>query len=98
MNNILQFIDKNFSRIAIVLLLLILLRTCGSDSKTINKRLDTLSAEVKSLKDTAVTKNDLQIEGLKAEKRMIQSTDRKLLDVNRQSQIDVELKKLESVK
>ena len=98
MNNILQFIDKNFSRITLVLLIILLLRTCGSDSKSINKRLDTLSAEVKSLKDTTVTKTDLQIEGLKSEKRMIQSTDRKLLDVNRQSQIDVELKKLESPK
>ena len=98
MNNFLQFIDKNFSRISIVLLILLLLRTCGNDSKSINKRLDTLSAEVKSLKDTVVTKTDLEVEGLKAEKRMIQSTDRKLLDVNRQSQIDVELKKLNEVK
>jgi ABC-type enterochelin transport system substrate-binding protein len=98
MNNFLQFIDKNFSRISIVLLILLLLRTCGNDSKSINKRLDTLSAEVKSLKDTVVTKTDLEVEGLKAEKRMIQSTDRKLLDVNRQSQIDVELKKLNEAK
>lgn len=98
MNNFLQFIDKNFSRISIVLLILLLLRTCGNDSKSINKRLDTLSAEVKSLKDTVVTKTDLEAEGLKAEKRMIQSTDRKLLDVNRQSQIDVELKKLNEAK
>jgi hypothetical protein len=36
--------------------------------------------------------NQMQIEGLKAEKRMIQSTDRKILDVNRMSEIDKELK------
>ena len=36
----------------------------------------------------------LQIEGLKTEKRMIQSTDRKILDVNRQSEIDKELETL----
>jgi len=57
-----------------------------------------LAVDVKNLKDTAVTKTDLRIEGLKSEKRMIQSTDRKLLDVNRQSQIDAELKKLENEK
>jgi len=32
--------------------------------------------------------------GLESEKRMIQSTDRKMLDVQRQSKIDEELKKL----
>jgi hypothetical protein len=41
------------------------------------------------------TKKDLQIEGLKAEKRMIQSTDRKMMDVQRQSAIDEEIKSLE---
>jgi hypothetical protein len=40
----------------------------------------------------------VEIEGLKAEKRMIQSTDRKIMDVNRQSQIDLEIKKLENSK
>jgi len=98
MKNIIQFIDKNASRIIIVLLVILFLRSCGSDSKSINKRIDALSLEVKNLKDTVTTKTDLQIEGLKAEKRMIQSTDRKLLDVTRQSQIDVELKKLENEK
>jgi len=32
--------------------------------------------------------------GLESEKRMIQATDRKLLDVQRQTQIDVEIKNL----
>jgi hypothetical protein len=38
---------------------------------------------------------EIKIEGLKAEKRMIQSTDRKILDVNRQAEIDKELQQLE---
>jgi hypothetical protein len=50
--------------------------------------------------ETMVTKEDLakelKKEGLKSEKRMIQSTDRKMLDVSRQTQIDEELKKLEN--
>ena len=43
------------------------------------------------------TKVDLEIEGLKSEKRMIQATDRKIFDVNRQNQIEQEIKKLEKV-
>lgn len=38
---------------------------------------------------------DLEIEGLKTEKRMIQSTDRRILDVNRQSTIDSEIRNKE---
>jgi hypothetical protein len=34
--------------------------------------------------------------GLESEKRMIQATDRKLLDVQRQTQIEEEIKKLNS--
>ena len=37
----------------------------------------------------------LQIEGLKSEKRMIQATDRKILDVQRQTKIDQEVSELE---
>ena len=51
-------------------------------------------------KDKQHTKNELnvklQIEGLKSEKRMIQSTDRKILDVNRQTEIDNEITKLQN--
>jgi hypothetical protein len=53
-----------------------------------------MTSKVDSLQSTAVTKKDLQIEGLKTEKRMIQSTDRKILDVNRQSEIDKEIERL----
>jgi hypothetical protein len=45
--------------------------------------------------DSLPTQKQLQIEGLKAEKRMIQATDRKMLDVQRQTEIDQEIKKLE---
>jgi hypothetical protein len=73
------------------LLVLLFFRTCGSDSKSINKRIDKLTVKVDSLQSTTTTKKDLQIEGLKAEKRMIQSTDRKMLDVTRQANIDKEI-------
>ena len=91
MNKLTNFLNEHFSKIAIVLLVLIFLNTCGSgDVKSINKRLDKLTERV----NESVTKKDLQIEGLKTEKRMIQSTDRKLLDVHRQSDIDREITNL----
>jgi hypothetical protein len=68
------------------MLLLLLLKSCGNDSK----RIIDLSNKVDSL----ATKKDLQIEGLKTEMRMIQSTDRKILDVNRQAEIPKEIEKL----
>ena len=42
-----------------------------------------------------MNRSDLQIEGLKSEKRMIQSTDRKMMDLQRQAEIDREIKRLE---
>lgn len=91
MNKITNFLNLHFNKIATILLVLIFLNTCGSgDVKSINKRLDKLTEKV----NQSVTKKDLQIEGLKTEKRMIQSTDRKILDVNRQSVIDKEIEQL----
>jgi PBP1b-binding outer membrane lipoprotein LpoB len=94
MNKFTEFIGKHFNIIALALLVILFLRTCNSDTKSINKRIDALTTKVDSLQSTAVTKKDLQVVGLKVEKRMIQSTDRKILDVNRQSQIDKEIENL----
>jgi len=92
---------KSYSwAIILFLTLIILLRQCG-----VNRDVDKLQKNAKiqsSYMDSLCTKNELnkiiEIEGLKAEKRMIQSTDRKIMDVNRQSEIDLEIKKLESFK
>jgi cell division protein FtsL len=94
MNKFNEFIGRYFNLIVLSLLVILFLRTCSSDTKSINKRIDKLTEKVDTLQSTTVTKKDLQIEGLKSEKRMIQSTDRKILDVNRQSQIDKELESL----
>lgn len=91
MNKFQAFLNKHFNLIVLSLLVLLFFRTCGSDSKSINKRIDKLTVQVDSLQSTTTTKKDLQIEGLKAEKRMIQSTDRKMLDVTRQANIDKEI-------
>lgn len=95
MNKFTQFLNTHSSKIFLVLLVLIFVNTCGNPNKTTNRRLDKVAAELDSLKSTVVTKKELQIEGLKAEKRMIQSTDRKMMDVQRQSAIDEEIKSLE---
>ena len=94
MNNINTFLSKNFHLIALVLLGLIFFNTCGNPNRVTNKRLETLAQEIDSLEATTVTVEDLMIEGLRSEKRMIQSTDRKILDVNRQSEIDKEIQRL----
>lgn len=90
MNKIEQFLQKQGLKLVILLLLLTYMKSCSVNSEVtkIKKQLYTL--------DSLATKRDLEIEGLKAEKRMIQSTDRKMMDVQRQSQIDVEIKKLET--
>jgi len=78
------------------MLLLLFMRTCNSDVRSLNKRIDKMSNKVDSLEMIIVTHEDLRIEGLRAEKRMIQSTDRKMLDVTRQAEIDKELSSLEN--
>jgi hypothetical protein len=98
MNKLNEFLDKNYRKIFFFLLIVIFVNTCSNPNKSVNKRLDTLSHKIDSLENVTVTKKALQIEGLKAEKRMIQSTDRKMLDVQRQTAIDAEIKKLEEVK
>lgn len=88
-----KFIENNFTVIVLVIALLTFFKGC-SDSREITK----IKNEIKTIKDSTYTKKELnlvlQIEGLKAEKRMIQATDRKMLDVQRQNQIDEELSKL----
>ena len=90
-----EFMDSHYRKIFFFLLVVIFVNTCGNPNKSVNKRLDTLSQKVDSLEAVTITKTELQIEGLKAEKRMIQSTDIKIFDVQRQTAIDEELKKLE---
>jgi len=102
MNKTFTFLDKWAHRIMLPLVIIIFFKTC-----TTNSRLDKTSTDLTNkieLMDSAIISKiiiaaDIQkmliIEGLKAEKRMIQSTDRKILDVNRQSEIDKELQKLE---
>jgi len=88
-----EFLEKNFTIIVFVFVLLTFFKGC-SDSREITK----IKNEIKQIKDSTYTKKELylvlQIEGLKSEKRMIQATDRKILDVQRQTEIDNEILRL----
>lgn len=89
-----KFIENNFTVIVLVIAVLTFFKGC-SESRDMAK----IKNEIKEIKDSTYTKKELtivlKIEGLRAEKRMIQATDRKMLDVQRQTQIDEELKTLE---
>lgn len=90
-----NFIEKNFVVIILVITILSFFKSCG-DSRELTK----MRKEVEFIKNNTYTKDELnlhlQIEGLKVEKRMIQSTDRRILDVNRQTEIDNEITELEN--
>jgi len=94
MKKIEEFIVKHYQKLVLLLLVVILFNTCGNPNKQLTNKVEVLSNNIDSLEVVTVTKKDLTIEGLKVEKRLIQSTDRKILDVNRQSEIDKELETL----
>ncbi len=95
---------KNQVILLIVLVLMTSLSTCNScntksevnrlkkETTVLHSEIDTLNQQIANRKDI---EKMLKIEGLKSEKRMIQSTDRKILDVNRQSEIDKEIETLQ---
>jgi hypothetical protein len=90
-----NFVEKHFTIIVLVIAVLSLLKGCG-DGRELSK----LRKEVEVIKDSTYTKQELNAElkimGLESEKRMIQATDRKLLDVQRQTEIEEEIKKLKN--
>ena len=85
----LETLKKYQQQILLVLFLLLLLKSCGTNSEVtkLRKEVETQREVLNNLP----TKKDLQVEGLKSEKRMIQATDRKMLDVQRQTEIDKEI-------
>ena len=94
MKKIELFIIDKFHFIVIGLLIFISIKSCDRESSKLSKRISNLEYSIDSLRTETITKKDLQIEGLRSEKRMIQSVDRKILDVNRQSEIDNQISEL----
>jgi hypothetical protein len=95
MKKVIDFLNKYGIAMMTPLVLVMFLKTCST-----NGRIERVSDDVKMTTDKLDSLhnqmvNEIKIEGLKSEKRMIQSTDRKIMDVNRQSQIDREIENLE---
>ena len=96
MKKVTDFIEKYG---LILLLVLIVTSTCSSgmskrrSEKKISDQFDSLKTEIKTLKNEL--KKEIKVEGLKVERRMIDATDRKILDVNRQTKIDSIIQQLE---
>ena len=88
-----KFIENNFTTIVLVIALLTFFKGCG-DTRELSK----IKKEITAIKYSTYTKGELdrelKISGLESEKRMIQATDRKLLDVRRQTEIEEEIKRL----
>jgi hypothetical protein len=80
-----------------VIAVLTFFKSCGD-----SRELTAIKKDIKTIKDSTYTKQELdaqlKISGLEAEKRMIQATDRKLLDVRRQTEIEDEIKRLNTKK
>jgi hypothetical protein len=92
MKKVTDFIEKYG---LILLLVLIVTSTCSSgmskrrSEKKISDQFDSLKTEIKTLKDEL--KKEIKVEGLKTELRMIESTDRRMMDKERQTEIRKEL-------
>lgn len=90
-----EFLKKNFTIIVLVISVLSFFKSCG-DARELSK----IRKEILEIKEKSIMREEFQreikISGLEAEKRMIQATDRKLLDVRRQTEIENEIKKLSS--
>jgi hypothetical protein len=88
MKAVLNFIDAWGVRIMFVLVIITFFKTCTTNTRiqNVNDSVDSLSVKLRK---------EIKIEGLKSEKRAIQASDRKILDVNRQTEIDQEISKLE---
>jgi len=90
---ILEFLKKQQQQILLFLFVMLLFRTCGTGSEVTRLRKEVESQ--RTVLENLPTKKDIQIEGLKVEKRMIQATDRKIMDVQRQSEIEKEIDNLQ---
>lgn len=95
-----KFLVEHGMKVVIILLALNYVKSCGIDSEVtrVKKELRLTQVEINEIDSTIATlptSVDMQIEALKAEKRMIQATNRKMLDVQRQNEIEKEIEALQ---
>jgi outer membrane murein-binding lipoprotein Lpp len=94
MKKVIDFINKYGMVIITPLILIMFLKTCSTNSRvdSVTKQVEMTNQKIDSL-ETDFEK-EIQIEGLKSEKRMIQSVSRSLIDRERERQIDKEIERL----
>ena len=94
MKRIIEFINKYGMVIIVPLILIMFLKTCSTNGRVdgvtkevemTNQKVDTLKLEIQK---------EIQLEGLRSEKRMIQSISRTLIDRDREREIDKEIENL----
>ena len=92
MQKIIKFIEKHG---LIIILMLMILATCTENmskrmsEKKLNRQLDSIKTEIKLTRQEL--QKEIKFEGLKTELRMIESTDRRMMDKERQTEIRKEL-------
>ena len=107
MDRVLEIVKKYGTLTILLMVMVIFFRTCGMNNNIENVKKEVINFKI--INDTITTltnknitsisksiKQEIKKEGLRSEHRMIQATDRKMIDVNRQNEIEKELKKLEN--
>jgi hypothetical protein len=98
MKKIFEFLDVWGIRLSSFLILIIFFKTCSTNTRIekvketavkTNERVDSLTIQLRK---------EIKIEGLEAERRMIQSTDREMMDVTRQERIGTIIDSLKNQK
>jgi len=88
MKKVFEFLDTWGIRVSSILVLIIFFKTCSTNTRVekvretankTNERVDSLTIQLRK---------EIKIEGLESERRMIQSTDREMMDVTRQERIE----------
>jgi hypothetical protein len=98
MRKIKNFFNESGYLVVAAFMFVIFLQTCHQNSTMSTLRKEVVN--VRKANDSMATqlKTEIKLEGLKSELRMIQATDRKILDVQRQNQIEQEIKSVQNVK
>ena len=103
MNNINEFLNQHGTKIILLVLIFTYFKSCSIDRQLdrIERDMVEISNKNTEISDYTIdlikqlpTALDLRIEGLNVENRMIQSTNRRMLDVERQNEIEREIKRL----
>ena len=87
MKKVFEFLDVWGIRVSSLLVLVIFFKTCSTNTRVEKVRETTTKTNERIDSLTIQLRKEIKIEGLESERRMIQSTDREMMDVTRQERI-----------